>query len=254
MEKRPSECAIGINALTELLRHFPERIQKVFVGKSEEVSVRKQELIQELEKQGIPFDYARKETLNSYAGTDSHQGFVALLKKRPYLELGLFLQDVPDKALILAVDSVFDPHNFGAILRAAECFGVAAVLWSKNRGVGITPVVSKTSSGASEIVSLLRVANLASALGSLKEKGFSLIAADIDEKAESLHSFSFPDRSVLIMGSEGEGIQPLIKKMVDHTVFIPMQGKISSLNVSQAAAALLSHWRLQDEAAATGIQ
>lgn len=251
MEKRPSECTIGINALTELLRHFPERIQKVFVLKGEEKSPRKQELIQDLEKGGVPFDYVRKETLNSYAETDSHQGFVTLLKKRPYLELSLFLQDLPEKGLILAVDSIFDPHNFGAILRAAECFGAAAVLWSKNRGVGITPVVSKTSSGASEIVPLLKVANLASALESLKKKGFSLIAADIDEKAESLHSFSFPDRSVLIMGSEGEGIQPLIKKMCDHTVYIPMQGKISSLNVSQAAAVLLSCWRLKDEAAWT---
>jgi 23S rRNA (guanosine2251-2'-O)-methyltransferase len=244
VERKTADCTIGINSILELIRYSPERISKVLLVKSEDASDRKNELIDELKTHGIPLEYARKDTLNNYAGTDSHQGFVAILKSRPYLDPHNFLENAPEESFVLAIDSVFDPHNFGAILRCAECFGVDAVIWSKNRGVGITPVVTKTSSGASEILPLMKVSNLASALQSFQKKGYSLIAADADDKAEALPSFTYPKRSVLILGSEGEGIQPLIRKMCDHIVYIPMKGRISSLNVAQAAAVFLSRSRI----------
>lgn len=236
------DCVIGINPLQELLNHSPERISKVLVMKTDNLGDRKQNLLIDIQRQGIPIDFAKKDTLASYAGTDSHQGFVAILKKRVYTDLVSFLNKAPERTLILAIDSVYDPHNFGAILRSAECFGVGAILWSKNRGTDITPVVSKTSSGASEILPLIKVSNLASSLKQCKDKGFTLIAADMCEGAVNLEEFTYPDRSVLILGSEGEGIQPLVQSMCDVTVFIPMKGKITSLNVSQASAVLLSRW------------
>ncbi len=239
------ECVMGIHSLWELLKYHPGKISKVLIQKSEELSERKSALIEHLINLAIPFDYAKKETLSSYANSDSHQGFVAFLKKRSYLDLHLFLQRSQKSAFVLAIDNVFDPQNFGALLRSAECFGVNAILWSKNRGVGITPVVTKASSEASELLDLIQVSNLASTLQIMQKKGFSLIAANADPDSTMLSQFIFPPKSVLIMGSEGEGIQPLVRKMCDKSVYIPMYGKISSLNVSQAAAVFLSFWRAQ---------
>jgi len=124
-------------------------------------------------------------------------------------------------------------------LRAAECFGVDAVLWSKNRGAPIGPVVSKVSVGASEIVRLCPVSNLHRALESLKEAGAWLSGAIIAPDAASLDRFEFPEKSVVVMGAEGEGIHQLIEKSLDFRVFIPMSGRIDSLNVSQATAVML---------------
>lgn len=237
------DSVIGLNSLQELLQHAPERIVKILAQKNTDVGSRKDKLLALIKEKGVALEWVPKDALNTYAAADSHQGFLAYIKKRSYLDLFTFMQDLPERALILALDSIYDPHNFGALLRSAECFGASAVLFSKNRGVDITPVVTKTSSGASEMVPLLRVSNLATTLLELKKKGFAIIAADANDNAESLYDFSFPDLSVLVMGSEGEGIQPLILKMCDHTLFIPMHGKISSLNVSQAAAVCLSSWR-----------
>ena len=114
------------------------------------------------------------------------------------------------------------------------------VAWSKNRGCDLTPVVAKSSCGASEFISLLRVSNLADTIDKFKEAGFEVVAALADPGADSLQDFQYAPRTLLIMGSEGEGIQPLLRKKADKHLFIPLKGKISSLNVAQAAAVFLS--------------
>jgi len=176
------------------------------------------------------------------AGTDSHQMLVAQIRSRNYLNLANFLQKPRETALILILDQVFDPQNFGAIIRSAECLGASAVLWSKNRGAELTPVAAKASSGASEIIPLIRVSNLATSVDQLKKEGYEVIAAQVAPDAESVYSFNFAPLTALIVGSEGEGIQPLLKKKADRSIFIPMKGQISSLNVAQATATLLALW------------
>jgi 23S rRNA (guanosine2251-2'-O)-methyltransferase len=141
---------------------------------------------------------------------------------------------------ILALDGIVDPHNFGAVLRAAECFGVDAVVWSKNRSAPLGPVVSKVSVGASELLPLCPVSNLHRVLELLKKHGVWLVGALLKPDAIGLDSFEFPDKSAVIMGSEGEGIQQLIERSLDFHVMIRMDGAISSLNVSQATAVILS--------------
>ena len=138
------------------------------------------------------------------------------------------------------LDSIMDPHNFGAILRAAECFGVDAVLWSKNRGCDITPVVAKVSVGASELLPLVPVSNLAQALERLKDAGVWSIAADVSPEAQPIDQFEFPTKSLILLGSEGEGLQPLLLREAEFKITIPLHGKIDSLNVSQAAAVMLA--------------
>ena len=140
------------------------------------------------------------------------------------------------------LDSIFDPQNFGSLLRSAECFGVDGVIWSKNRGCELTPVVSKASVGASELLPLLCVSNLAETMRKFKKNGFWIVTAEIGEEAKSLDSFDFPEKTLLIMGSEGKGVQKLLSKEADSKVYLPMYGQIDSLNVSQAASVLLYQW------------
>jgi 23S rRNA (guanosine2251-2'-O)-methyltransferase len=173
--------------------------------------------------------------------SDSHQGIVARVKPRVHLSFEQLLEQARERTSIrlLALDGVLDPQNVGAVLRAAECFGVDAVIWSKNRGAAFGPVVSKVSVGASEIVPLCPVPNLHRAIEALKEVGVWSIGAVVSPKAVALKELDAPQKWVLVMGSEGEGIQHLIEQNLDFRVYIKMLGAISSLNVSQATAVFL---------------
>lgn len=237
-------CIMGAHALSELLKHAPDRILCVYTSFKEEGSQRKHSLILECEKKGVFLERASSSFLTSLAGSDSHQSFVARIKNRHLFQLKEFLQKYGQKEtlFLLLLDAIYDPQNFGALLRSAECFGVDGVLWSKNRGCDITPVVAKASCGASELVKLIRVSNLAESVELLKEEGFDVLAADTGEGAKSLFSTCYQKKTALIMGSEGEGIQPLLKKRANQLISIPLKGKISSLNVAQAASIFLS-WK-----------
>lgn len=190
----------------------------------------------------IPVKHLTRDAMDEMVHHVAHQGCILELFARKYLgkkELKTYLAD-KDDSIVVAVDELYDPANLGSILRAAECFGVHAVLWSKNRGVGVTPAVTKVSSGASERVPLVPVSNLRSVLVELQQEDFAVIVADGGEGSSELAGFSAPSRSVLVLGSEGKGVQPLIRKEADFSVQIPMVGKIDSLNVSQACAVFLS--------------
>ncbi|MCB0321816.1 MAG: 23S rRNA (guanosine(2251)-2'-O)-methyltransferase RlmB [Bdellovibrionales bacterium] len=187
--------------------------------------------------------------LDDLAGGANHQGFALELESRKYYTLKEFLLTLPEsgRVMLLALDEIYDPQNLGSIIRSAECFGVTAVMWSKNRGVGVTPAVTKVSAGASEIVPLIPVSNLRSDLNVLKENGFWVIAAHGESAGEkrpvqSLFELSFPERAVLVLGSEGKGVQPLILQEADIIAKIPMTGRIGSLNVGQAAVSFLTSW------------
>ena len=143
------------------------------------------------------------------------------------------------------LDSIFDPQNLGAILRACECFSVNGVIFSKNRGSDITAVVTKASSGASEMLNLIKVSNLATSLDSFIDNGFSIVATTLEKPSKDLYSYKFLDKTLLIMGSEGTGVQKILLKKADDKIHIPMSGDLQSLNVSMASAIILSHFRSQ---------
>lgn len=234
------QILIGVHALQEVLTHAPHKLMKVYVGQAQ-YQERKSELLSLCEAKGIPVVGVSMDTLTDMAGTEAHQSFVAHIRPRVFLDLKSFLKEKEDasSSTLLMLDQIFDPQNMGAILRSAECFGVDAVIFSKNRGSDITPSVSKASSGASELVPLIRVSNLAEAMSLCQEAGFEAVAAQFRKEAKPLPDFQFGEKTLLIVGSEGEGIQPLIQKKVDHSVYIPMKGKITSLNVAQATSILL---------------
>lgn len=241
------EFIMGRNCIEEVVSLAPERILEVFVAESRDEnragarSERKGDLFGQLVRLRVPVREVSRRELDALVASESHQGFVARVRERRYLQLEELVEMVRERSFIsiLALDGVLDPQNFGAILRAAECFGVDAVVWSKNRGAPLGPVVSKVSVGASEIVPLCPVSNLHRALEALKEAGAWLSGAIISSDAQPLDRFEFPEKSVVVVGAEGEGIHQLTDKSLDFRVFIPMSGRIDSLNVSQATAVML---------------
>jgi len=235
-KKSPHRLVMGKNCLAEILQHSPERIVEVYVSNVHDP------LTLNLTKKKIPIIKTARDKLTSLVRSDSHQGFVAAI----YEGRSWGVQDIiaegekEDSSLILALDSITDPQNVGALLRAAECFGVDAVVWSKNRGPTVTAVVSKVSVGASELMPIVKVSNLADAMKKFQHEGYHIITSEINDSAMNIHEFTFPKKNVLIIGSEGKGVRPLLSSIADTHLYIPMKGKISSLNVSQAAAVILS--------------
>lgn len=230
------EYVIGINSLQELIKHAPKRILHLYTTQEKG---RKSEIIDFCKQKNIPVQFLSFDGLTKLVSSDSHQGVIAEVQARSYLSTREFLHKEREKSIVLMLDQIFDPQNFGALLRCAECFGVDAVVFSKNRGSEITPVTTKSSCGASEILPLIRVSNLAETVTDFQKEGYEAVVSILDQKSQRLDQFQFSDKTLLIMGSEGEGVQPLICKRADKSVYIPMYGEIQSLNVAQACAVLL---------------
>jgi 23S rRNA (guanosine2251-2'-O)-methyltransferase len=229
---------IGPHALDVALTTLPEQVVQIWIG-DQKLSPWKARA----DKLGIPCLSMSKHKLTQQVDTESHQSCIAEVRVSPPCDLSEFFALYSDPKPLLILDQIFDPQNFGAILRSAECFGVQGVIWSKNRGCGVTPLVSKSSAGASLLVPLVRISNLAHAVDVLHQQGYVVAATSLSQKSVSLYSFDIPEKIAWIIGSEGEGVQPLLKKKADYEVMIPMCGTISSLNVAQATTALLSHFR-----------
>ena len=243
MDRLPpkDQLTMGIHALHTLLIHAPERILTVYADASDK-GARKNTILELCKKKRIDVEFVSSEMLTKMTGSDSHQSFAAHVQGRKFFDGRQFLDSIEERerAIVLMLDQVFDPQNFGSILRTAECMGAAGVVWSKNRGTDLTPVVAKASSGASEWLPLIRISNLAETMAQFQEAGFEAVASSLETSSQSAFNHSFAPKTLLILGSEGEGIQPLILKRADKTLFIPMQGKIESLNVAQAASVFLT--------------
>lgn len=237
---------MGIHAIQELLSHAPEKLVRLFILQPNKEG-RKTDLIELCEKKKIPITFVSFDWLTQATGSDSHQSVAAQIKERRFLTVKDFLKMTREKehSLVLMLDQIFDPQNFGALLRCSECLGADAVIWSKNRGSDLTPTAAKASSGASELLALIKVSNLAEALSQFQEEGYEAVASLLDKEATSAFSFSFAPRTLLIVGSEGEGIQPLLIKKAERSIYIPMSGKVQSLNVSQGASILLAQYQAQ---------
>lgn len=202
--------------------------------------------------------------LRKLAGTSDHRGAVLDLGTTSYNLHGpsvseqsaktqggrvaeMSVQDfcnslAPDQgALVLALDQVTDPHNLGAILRSADQFSVGLILVPERRSATANQTVIRVSSGAAQYVKMATVPNLARELGVLKRHGFWIYGADMDGQAS--YQVQFSPRTVIVMGSEGSGLRPLVKAQCDHIISIPMTGHIDSLNVSVAAGILLYEFR-----------
>lgn len=233
----------GRNTVEEILKKRADRVVKLFIGSrtGKEALGRMGEIRALAEQNGIEIVEVDPAVLDAALGTGSHQSLAAQLIAPEYQDLkGWLASEGASCRTLLMLDSIEDPQNFGALIRAAECFGVDAVIWSKNRGVSITPVVTKAAVGATELVTLIPVSNLAQSAELIKEAGYWMVVADSGKGSADVENFQFPEKTLLVMGAEGHGVQPLLKKMADYTISIKMHGEIDSLNVSQATAVLLA--------------
>lgn len=147
------------------------------------------------------------------------------------------LDDINEESLILMLDHLEDPHNFGAIIRTCEAKGIKSIIIPKDRGVSVNETVMKTSSGALNHVNIIMVTNLVNAINKLKEKGYFIYAADMD--GVDYRNVNFADKVVLVIGNEGNGISKIISDNSDEIISIPMKGVVNSLNASVAAAILI---------------
>lgn len=171
-----------------------------------------------------------------------HQGVILKVTPLPIIELRdwLIKHHEPQCALIV-LDSITDPMNFGAIIRSAAAFGAGGVLFPKNRAAPVTPSVIKAAAGGAEYIDLVQATNLANALQLIKREGFWVAA--LDAKAEKhLWDHNLSGRIAILVGSEGYGIRPLVKRQADFAMAIPMTGKLGSLNASVSIGVALAEW------------
>lgn len=171
---------------------------------------------------------------------DVHQGIAAKIDDYKTYDIEDILHDIPEgkTPLLVMLDGLEDPHNLGAILRTADAVGVDGIIIAKNRSVKLTPTVAKVSTGAIDTVKVSVVTNLSQTLKQLKDKGFWIAGADMEKSIDYRHG-DYTSPLVLVIGSEGFGISPLVKKQCDFIVRLPMEGTISSLNASVACGILL---------------
>ena len=199
------------------------------------------ELLTEAQERRIFVRYVDKLEVQRLSPIENHQGVVAIVEGKAGVELDellLHLDAVSEPALVLVVDSLQDPQNFGVLLRSAEGAGVAGVVIPRHRAVGITPAVTKTSAGASEHLMIADVANLRQAIDALKEKGVWVIGAD--ESGDLLYDeVDYRGPSAIVIGGEGEGIRRLVLEGCDQVVRIPMEGHVASLNAAAAGTVIL---------------
>lgn len=162
-----------------------------------------------------------------------HQGIVMEIDDYEYVDYESMYGD----NVVVMLDHLEDPHNFGAIIRTCEAAGIKSIIIPKDRSVSVNGTVMKTSAGALEHVNISMVSNLVNVIDDFKENGFFVYAADMDGK--NYKDVSFSDKVLLIIGSEGNGVGRLVKKNCDEILAIPQFGKVNSLNASVAAAILI---------------
>jgi 23S rRNA (guanosine2251-2'-O)-methyltransferase len=170
---------------------------------------------------------------------DKHQGVFVMVEPPPvYTEHDLDL--LTDASVVLVLDQISNPQNFGTILRSAAFFGVDAVLWLKNRSVDLSPTVSRVAVGGAEFLKLYRVTNLARSLQLLKDQGFWVYGLD-ERGTKTLAEASFGDKTALVVGAEGEGLRKRTKDFCDELVRIPGGRRgVESLNAGVAASVALA--------------
>ncbi len=178
--------------------------------------------------------------LDRMADGANHQGVVAITGAFSYRDLHSVVNKAKSPGLLVALDGVTDPHNLGAIIRSSLLLGADALLLPKDRSAKVTPLVTKTSAGASEHLPIAQVTNLVRALEELKEEGYWSVAVASGPKSIPLQSIDTELPLVIVLGSEGKGIRPLVSKVCDFHVEIPMEANaVGSFNVSVAAAIAL---------------
>lgn len=193
----------------------------------------------EAKKHGSMIKFVGKERLDQLSQTGKHQGVIAVCAAYTYAELEDILAAAKAKQeepFLFLLDGIEDPHNLGAIIRTANLAGAHGVVIPKNRAVGLTPTVARTSAGALNYTPVAKVTNLGQTIEELKKEGLWFVCADMN--GTKMYDLNLKGPIGLVIGNEGEGVSRLVKEKCDMTASIPMKGDIDSLNASVAAGVL----------------
>ena len=193
----------------------------------------------EAKKHGSMIKFVGKERLDQLSQTGKHQGVIAVCAAYTYAELEDILAAAKAKQeepFLFLLDGIEDPHNLGAIIRTANLAGAHGVVIPKNRAVGLTATVARTSAGALNYTPVAKVTNVGQTIEELKKEGLWFVCADMN--GTKMYDLNLKGPIGLVIGNEGEGVSRLVKEKCDMTASIPMKGDIDSLNASVAAGVL----------------
>lgn len=230
----------GKNAVIEALEKGNRTFNKILISSSAHVDS-KIEKIKELAKnQNIVFQFVTIQKLNQLEPEGRHQGVIAQISPIKYTDLDDFIENHRGKtASVVILDGVEDSHNVGAIIRSCVCAGIEGIILPSRRGVLINSTVEKTSAGAINHISIIKVNSLVNTIQRLKENNWWVIASDHHAK-DNYYDVDYTDMNfALIMGAEHAGISKSLLKLSDFVIKIPMLTNFNSLNVSNAAAIIL---------------
>jgi 23S rRNA (guanosine2251-2'-O)-methyltransferase len=230
----------GTHAVSEALAAGRRRMHHLYVSAAC-TDKRCRDAVTRASAQGVAVTRTTDDELSKLAGTERHQGLCLHADPLPTLDLGQFEDLLVSAALpstVMILDQITDPHNLGALMRTALCTGVAAVVLAKDRSAGLTPSVSRVSAGAVEHLTVARLPNLSEAIRRLKDRGFWVAGLDRDQGSD-IFVTALPTPLALVVGSEGQGIRPLVKSRCDLLLAIPQDGHLNSLNASVAGAVAL---------------
>jgi len=227
----------GINPVAEALGSSRCHMREIWVAHGRGLKGL-EDIIGVAESKGIPMSKVERSQLDSLTKRAPHQGVVGFIDQFNYADLDEVLQRDEGDPFLLILDGIEDPRNLGALIRTADACGVWGVIIPKDRAAGITPAVVKSSAGAVFHIPLVRVTNISSTLRKLKERGIWVAGAATEAPAEIYdHDLAIP--LAVVIGGEGRGIRPLVKRECDLLASIPMKGKVTSLNASVAGAIIL---------------
>ena len=230
----------GMNPILEALRGEAGKLKKIILASGKKPGVDDGVLSMAVQR-GIPVQVEDRAYLDRLAGNGVHQGVIGIWDEpAPATVEDILANRHPDVRddLILILDGIMDPQNLGSLIRTAHCCGANGVILPRHRAAQLTPAVMKASAGALHYTPVAQVVNLARTLDELKAKGLWIYGAD-SAGGQDIRDLDISGSIGLVMGSEGRGIRPLIRKKCDVLISIPMKGKIDSLNVSVAAGMIL---------------
>lgn len=238
MEEKFQESKVeGRNAVLEAFRSG-RVVDKLFVlERCEDGPVRT--ILREAKKHDTMVRFVKKERLDQMSETGKHQGVIAVTAAYDYAEVEDILNNAREKGeapFVVILDNIEDPHNLGAIIRTANLAGAHGVIIPKNRAVGLTATVARTSAGALNYTPVARVTNIARTIEELKKEGLWFVCADMG--GTSMYQLDLKGPMGLVIGNEGEGVSRVVKEKCDFVASIPMKGDIDSLNASVAAGVL----------------
>jgi 23S rRNA (guanosine2251-2'-O)-methyltransferase len=227
----------GINPIAEALQSDRCHMKEIRVAEGRGLKGL-EEIIRMAESKGVSVRKVGRSHLDSLTRNAPHQGVAGSIDQFPYADLDEVLHGGTAEPLLLVLDGIEDPRNLGALIRTADACGAWGVVIPKDRAAGITPAVAKSSAGAVFHIPVVRVTNIAVTLRQIKERGMWVLGAAAEARTE-LYAHDLTVPLAVVIGGEGRGMRPLVKKECDLLASIPMRGKVNSLNASVAGSIIL---------------